>query len=151
MIGLLQRVTRASVTVDEHVIGEIGHGLLVLVGVEHGDSNAQVERLLERLLGYRVFPDVNGKMNLSLRDLAEKGGEAGLLLVPQFTLAADTQKGMRPGFSSAASPEQGEELFDYLLTRAQHLHTTLSSGRFGANMQVSLINDGPVTFWLQVN
>lgn len=151
MIGLLQRVTRASVTVDEHVVGEIGHGLLVLVGVEHGDSNAQVERLLERLLGYRVFPDVNGKMNLSLRDLAEKGGEAGLLLVPQFTLAADTQKGMRPGFSSAASPEQGEELFDYLLTRAKHLHTTLSSGRFGANMQVSLINDGPVTFWLQVN
>ena len=147
MIGLLQRVTQASVIVEGSVIGEIGRGLLVLVGVERDDGQQQAERLLERLLGYRVFPDVEGKMNLSLRDL----DESGLLLVPQFTLVADTGKGMRPSFSRAAAPEQGKELFDYLLARAQSAHPAVASGCFGADMQVSLINDGPVTFWLQVN
>lgn len=138
-------------SVEGNVIGEIGRGLLVLLGVERDDDQAQAERLLERLLGYRVFTDVDEKMNLSLRDLANSDEEAGLLLVPQFTLAADTQKGMRPSFSSAAPPQRGEQLFDYLLARARRVHTTVASGRFGADMQVSLINDGPVTFWLQVN
>lgn len=150
MIGLLQRVTQASVSVEANVVGEIHRGLLVLVGVERDDGESQADRLLERLLGYRVFPDADDKMNLSLRDLAAKGEQAGLLLVPQFTLAADTQKGMRPSFSGAASPERGEQLFDYLLARAHSEHAMVASGRFGADMQISLINDGPVTFWLQV-
>lgn len=149
MIGLLQRVSRASVSVDEKVVGEIRRGLLVLVGVEKGDTEQQADRLLERLLGYRVFSDQNGKMNLGLRDLTESGEEAGLLLVPQFTLAADTRKGMRPSFSSAAPPEQGQHLFDYLLGQARATYKPVSSGRFGAEMQVSLVNDGPVTIWLQ--
>jgi D-tyrosyl-tRNA(Tyr) deacylase len=145
MIGLLQRVTTASVTVDGDVVGAIERGLLVLVGVERADTEAQADRLLARLLGYRVFPDAEGKMNLSLQDV-----RGGLLLVPQFTLAADTRKGMRPSFSGAATPEQGRVLFQYLLTRARDHHPTVAAGRFGADMQVSLINDGPVTFWLQV-
>ena len=146
MIGLLQRVTQASVSVDGNVIGEIGRGLMVLVGVEKYDSEIQAERLLERLLGYRVFPDADDRMNLSLSDI---GG--GLLLVPQFTLPADTRKGKRPSFTPAASPDEGEKLFNYLLQRAKQHHSDVASGRFGADMQVALVNDGPVTFWLQVN
>lgn len=146
MIGLLQRVSNASVGVDNEIVGHIDQGLLVLVGVEKEDTEAQADRLLERLLGYRVFPDAEGKMNLSLKDI-----EGGLLLVPQFTLAADTQKGMRPSFSSAATPEHGRQLFSQLVTIAQSMHHDVATGQFGADMQVSLINDGPVTFWLQVN
>ncbi|MEW6646789.1 MAG: D-aminoacyl-tRNA deacylase [Pseudomonadota bacterium] len=146
MIGLLQRVSEARVSVAGEVVGTIGRGLLVLVGVERGDGEAQAERLLERILTYRVFPDTEGRMNLSLRDL---GG--GLLLVPQFTLAADTGKGTRPSFTPAAEPQQGLHLFDYLLQRAWEAHPDVQSGRFGADMQVSLTNDGPVTFWLRVS
>ena len=145
MIGLLQRVTEASVSIDKQTVGQIDKGLLVLVGVEKNDSEAQADRLLERLLGYRVFPDAEDKMNLSLTDI-----NGGLLLVPQFTLAADTQKGKRPSFSSAASSERGQELFQYLVKRAQAIYYDVAMGRFGADMQVSLTNDGPVTFWLQV-
>ncbi|TDX98151.1 D-aminoacyl-tRNA deacylase [Thiohalophilus thiocyanatoxydans] len=145
MIALIQRVSRASVTVSQKTIGEIGPGLLALIGVEQGDAEPQVTRLLERLLGYRVFADAEGKMNRGLRDT---GG--GLLLVPQFTLAADTRKGMRPGFSCAAPPAEGERLFELFLVQAQQRHRPVASGRFGADMQVSLVNDGPVTFWLQV-
>ena len=144
MIGLLQRVANASVTVDRRCVGEIARGLLVLVGVQPTDSTANAERLLERLLGYRVFPDEAGKMNLSLRDI---GG--GLLLVPQFTLAADTTKGTRASFTSAAPPAQAEQLFDHLVARARALHPTVATGVFGADMQVALVNNGPVTFWLQ--
>ncbi len=144
MIGLLQRVTEARVTVEGEVVGAIGPGLLVLVGVEKADGPAQADRLLERLLGYRVFEDATGRMNLSLRDV---GG--GLLLVPQFTLAADTRKGRRPSFDPAAPPEQGRRLFEYLLNQALAAHSPVASGRFGADMQVALVNDGPVTFWLQ--
>ena len=146
MIGLLQRVTQASVSVEGEVIGSIGRGLMVLVGVERDDTETQANRLLERLLGYRVFADADDKMNLSLKET-----QGGLLLVPQFTLVADTRKGARPSFSSAAVPEQGQRLFDYLVSQAQQHHPKVASGRFGADMQVSLINDGPVTFWLQVN
>ncbi|MDT8403672.1 D-aminoacyl-tRNA deacylase [Sulfuriflexus sp.] len=145
MIGLLQRVSKAGVDVAGQNIGETGPGLLVLVGVEKGDTEVQANRLLERLLGYRVFADNDDKMNLSLRDT---GG--GLLLVPQFTLAADTRKGARPSFSSAAPPDEGKRLFEYLVNKARDLHADVASGQFGADMQVSLTNDGPVTFWLQV-
>lgn len=144
MIGLLQRVSTARVEVDGAVVGEIDAGLLVLVGVERGDAEAQANRLLERLLGYRIFADADGKMNRSLREI-----EGGLLLVPQFTLAADTRKGTRPSFTPAASPDEGERLFDYLLAQARRRHAPVVAGRFGAHMQVSLTNDGPVTFWLQ--
>lgn len=144
MIGLLQRVSTARVAAAGEVIGAIDSGLLVLVGVERGDGEAQAERLLERLLGYRVFADADGKMNLSVRDI---GG--GLLLVPQFTLPADTRKGMRPSFTPAAPPEKGQLLFDYLAARAAAAHPLVATGRFGADMQVSLTNDGPVTFWLR--
>lgn len=145
MIGLLQRVTEARVVVAGETVGSIGRGLLVLIGVERGDGEAQADRLLERLLGYRVFPDAEDRMNLSVRDI---GG--GLLLVPQFTLPADTRKGMRPSFTPAAAPEEGRRLFDYLVARARAQHHDIATGRFGADMQVSLTNDGPVTFWLQV-
>ena len=144
MIGLVQRVTEAQVTVDDALIGAIGPGLLVLVGVERDDSAAQADRLLERLLGYRIFADPEGKMNLSVREI---GG--GLLLVPQFTLAADTRKGMRPSFTPAAPPAEGERLFGYLLDQARRQHAPVATGRFGAHMRVSLTNDGPVTFWLR--
>ena len=144
MIGLLQRVDSASVTVAGEVCGEIGRGLLVLVGIEREDNEAKADRLLERVLTYRVFPDNNGKMNLGLHDI-----QGGLLLVPQFTLPADTRKGTRPSFTPAAPPQQGLALFDYLLERAIHAHPTVASGVFGADMQVALVNDGPVTFWLQ--
>ncbi len=145
MIGLLQRVTEASVSVDGDTVGAIGPGLVVLVGVERDDTRTQAERLLERLLGYRVFPDDEGRMN---RSLADTGG--GLLLVPQFTLPADTRKGMRPSFSRVADPALGERLFDYLLSKAREQHSDVAAGVFGAHMQLSLVNDGPVTFWLQV-
>ncbi|MDH5535188.1 MAG: D-aminoacyl-tRNA deacylase [Betaproteobacteria bacterium] len=145
MIGLLQRVTCARVEVAGERVGAIGRGLLLLVGVEHGDSEREADRLLERVLGYRVFPDAAGKMNLSVTDI---GG--GVLLVPQFTLAADTRKGARPSFSPAAAPARGRALFDYLAAAARVRHAPVASGSFGAEMQVTLTNDGPVTFWLQV-
>ncbi len=145
MIGLLQRVSRAAVRVGGKTIGSIDAGLLVLVGVERGDGEAQAQRLLERLLGYRVFGDAEGRMNLGLKDV---GG--ALLLVPQFTLPADTRKGMRPSFTPAAAPEDGRRLFDWLVEQARVQHTPVATGVFGAEMQVELVNDGPVTFWLQV-
>ncbi len=144
MIGLLQRASAGRVEIDGRTVGEIDRGLVVLVGVVPEDTEAKAERLLERLLGYRVFPDDSGRMNLSLRDI---GG--GLLLVPQFTLAADTRKGTRAGFSRAADPQLGERLFKHLVQRAEQSHPLVASGVFGADMQVSLTNDGPVTFWLE--
>ncbi len=143
---MLQRVSRASVEVDRETIGEVGPGILAFVCAEPCDTERTAERLLERLLGYRVFSDAEGRMNRSLKEV---GG--GLLLVPQFTLAADTTKGMRPSFSSAAPPEAGRALFDHLVARARSLHAPVEAGRFGAHMQVSLVNDGPVTFWLRVD
>ncbi|MES2354108.1 MAG: D-aminoacyl-tRNA deacylase [Pseudomonadota bacterium] len=145
MIGLLQRVTHASVRVDGEIVGVIDHGLLVLIGVEQGDDEAIAEKLLHRLITYRVFADAEGRMNRSLSDT-----EGGLLLVPQFTLAADTRKGARPSFSSAASPDIGYRLFHHLVQRARTRHAKVATGQFGADMQVSLTNNGPVTFWLQV-
>lgn len=144
MIGLLQRVREASVSVDGERVAAIGGGLLVLVGVQPDDSEASAARLLERLLGYRVFADGEGRMNRSLRDT---GG--GLLLVPQFTLAADTRSGTRPGFSTAAPPPLARALFARLVELARAAHAEVGSGRFGADMQVALVNDGPVTFWLE--
>jgi D-tyrosyl-tRNA(Tyr) deacylase len=144
VIALVQRVAEASVSVDGHTVGQIGPGLLALVGVERGDGEAEARRLAERVLGYRVFADAAGKMNLSLRDIA-----GGLLAVPQFTLAADTSSGARPSFSSAASPADGQELFT-LFVQSVRQHVKTETGRFGAHMRVSLVNDGPVTFWLQV-
>lgn len=144
MIALIQRVSSASVAVAGERIGAIGPGLLALVAVRPADDEPAADRLLARLLGYRVFGDAEGRMNLSLTDT---GG--GLLLVPQFTLAADTRKGTRPGFSTAAPPEQARRLFDVLCQRARAAHPDVATGRFGADMQVSLVNDGPVTFWLQ--
>ena len=126
--------------------GEIGRGVLALIGVERGDGEREAARLAERVLGYRIFPDAEGKMNRSLADI---GG--GLLLVPQFTLAADTRSGTRPGFSTAAAPEEGRRLFDVLLNLCREKHAAVATGRFGADMQVSLVNDGPVTFWLQAS
>jgi len=144
MIGLLQRVSSARVDVNGVMVGSINRGLLVLVGVQRSDGEAKADRLLQRLLGYRVFADETGRMNRSLSDI-----NGGLLLVPQFTLAADTNKGMRPGFSSAAPPDEGERLFNYLLAEAKAIFPTVQSGVFAADMQVQLLNDGPVTFWLE--
>ena len=144
MIGLIQRAARASVSTDGRPLGQIGRGMLALVGVRRGDDRAAAERLLERLLTYRIFPDADGRMNLSLREI---GG--GLLLVPQFTLAADTRKGTRAGFSAAAAPGEARELFAHLLAQALRAHSPVAAGEFGADMQVSLVNDGPVTFWLE--
>lgn len=144
MIGLLQRVTQARVEIADSLAGEVSKGLLVLLGVERGDTEKQADRLLERLLGYRVFEDELGRMNLSLRDI-----QGGMLIVPQFTLPADTQKGTRPSFTPAASPEDGERLYDYFVSQAKAAHADIATGQFGADMQVSLTNDGPVTFWLQ--
>ena len=144
VIGLVQRVTRAEVSVEQRSVGRIGAGMLVLVGVQRDDDERRAERLLDRLAGYRIFEDAQGRMNL---DLEAVGG--GLLLVPQFTLAADTAKGRRPSFSRAAPPERAEQLFGHLLTVARHRFPAVQSGRFGADMQVSLVNDGPVTFWLE--
>jgi D-tyrosyl-tRNA(Tyr) deacylase len=145
MIALLQRVTRAWVDVGGSRIGEIGPGLMVLVGVERADAATQADRLLERVLGYRVFADDKGRMNRSVSDI---GG--GLLLVPQFTLAADTGKGRRPSFTAAAHPSDGVKWFEYFVGQAVARHAQVETGRFGADMQVGLVNDGPVTFWLQV-
>jgi len=145
MIALIQRVTNARVTVDGRVCGEIGAGLLALIGIERGDGAAQATRLLERVLDYRVFADAEGRMNRSLRDT-----DGGLLLVPQFTLAADTSSGTRPGFSTAAAPDQARALYDRFVAAARESHRVVGSGEFGAHMAVSLINDGPVTFWLEV-
>ncbi len=144
MKALLQRVGQARVEVAEEIVGSIGQGLLVLVGVEPQDTQASADKLLHKLLNYRVFSDAAGKMNLSLKDVS-----GGLLLVSQFTLAADTRSGLRPGFSTAAPPAQGEALFDYLYQQARAQHPQVASGRFGADMQVHLVNDGPVTFWLE--
>ena len=143
MIGLLQRVTEASVSVEGARVASIEKGLLVLVCAEKGDTEEQADRLLERLLAYRVFPDAESRMNLDLKAVA-----GGLLLVPQFTLAADTRKGNRPSFTPAASPEEGARLFRYIGEQAAARHAPVACGVFGADMQVALVNDGPVTFWL---
>jgi D-tyrosyl-tRNA(Tyr) deacylase len=144
MIGLLQRVSRADVSVDGRTIGEIGRGLLVLVAVHRDDTERDITRLAERLLGYRVFPDDAGRMNRSLKDI-----DGGLLLVPQFTLAADTKKGTRASFTKAAPPEKGAAYFARLAEICRATLGQVETGEFGANMQVSLVNDGPVTFWLE--
>ena len=145
MIALIQRVTEARVEVDGQVSAAIGRGILALVGVERGDGEAQAERLVERVLGYRIFPDAAGKMNLSLLDI---GGE--LLAVPQFTLAADTRTGTRAGFSTAAAPDEGMRLFELFVKISRGKIPGAKTGQFGADMKVGLVNDGPVTFWLQV-
>jgi|SRR5579872_1345921 len=146
MIALIQRVSAAEVQVERRVVGAIGRGILALIGIRRGDDLPSADRLLERVLTYRIFPDSQDRMNLSLRDI-----QGGLLLVPQFTLAADTHKGTRAGFSSSAAPDDARERFAYLLERAKSVHAPVAAGIFGANMQVSLTNDGPVTFWLEVN
>ncbi len=145
MIALIQRVSQARVRVAGDVVGEIGTGLLALVCAERDDSEREAEALLGKLLAYRVFPDAAGKMNLSVKDVA-----GGLLLVSQFTLAANTNSGTRPSFTPAAAPELGRRLFDLFVERARASHPRVATGVFGAMMQVELINDGPVTFWLQV-
>jgi D-tyrosyl-tRNA(Tyr) deacylase len=144
MIALLQRVTEAQVAIEGATVASIRQGLLVLVGVRPADDRSAAAQLLDRLLKYRVFADADGKMNLSLTPVA-----GGLLLVPQFTLAADTRKGLRPGFSTAAAPEVGRPLFEFLVSTARKQHGTVECGVFGAHMQVSLVNDGPVTIWLE--
>jgi D-tyrosyl-tRNA(Tyr) deacylase len=146
MIALLQRVTEARVVVDDRVVGEIAAGALALVCAERGDDEASAGRLVERILSFRMFPDEAGKMNLSVSDT---GG--GLLLVPQFTLAADTRSGNRPSFTPAAEPARGRALFELAVERARSRHAVVASGEFGAHMQVHLVNDGPVTFWLRVD
>lgn len=145
MIALLQRVSRASVVVSGDTVGQIGAGLMVLVCAERNDTDAQAAALVNKLLSYRVFPDQDGKMNRSVADI-----EGGLLLVPQFTLAADTRSGTRPSFTPAAAPEDGRRLFDLFVAQARERHAQVQTGVFGAHMEVSLVNDGPVTFWLQV-
>jgi len=143
MIGLIQRVSWAKVQVDNHIIAQIDQGILVMVGMERNDQQEQANKLLHRLLNYRIFADENDKMNLSVMDI-----QGGVLLVPQFTLAADTKKGMRPSFSSAKPPTEAQALFAYLLKQAQNQYTRVECGQFGADMKVSLLNDGPVTFSL---
>ena len=144
MIALIQRVAEAQVRVGGETVGRIGRGVLALLGVERGDGEREAERLAERVLGYRIFPDAEGRMNHSLADI---GG--GLLVVPQFTLAADTRSGTRAGFSTAAAPEEGRRLYERFVDLCRARHAAVATGRFGADMQVSLVNDGPVTFWLQ--
>ncbi len=143
MIALIQRVLEANVRVDGQLVGAIDRGLLAMIGIVASDDTVSADRLLQRLLAYRVFPDAQGRMNRSLQEI---GG--GLLLVPQFTLVADTRRGNRPGFSTAAAPSLAAPLFDHLLARARSLHPMVASGLFGAHMQVGLVNDGPVTFLL---
>lgn len=145
MIALLQRVRHADVIVDDVSIGAIKQGLLVFIGIEQADTSSQADKLLSRLLKYRVFSDQDDKMNLSLQDIS-----GGLLLVPQFTLAADTRKGLRPSFSHAATPADGKIMFDYFCNQATQQYKDVETGKFGADMQVNLCNDGPVTFWLHV-
>ena len=144
MLGLIQRVSSASVTVDGFVVGSIGRGLLLLLGIERADGSEQIERLLQKVLDYRVFADTEGKMNLSLRSV---GG--GLLVVSQFTLAASTDKGLRPSFSNAKAPAEAELLYQEFVRQAKAQHAPVACGRFGADMQVALTNDGPVTFLLK--
>lgn len=146
MIGLLQRVSEASVRVEGETVGAIQAGLMVLVCAEKGDTEREADALLTKLLGYRVFSDEAGKMNRSIADI-----QGGLLLVPQFTLAADTKSGTRPSFSPAAAPEDGRRLFDHVVRQARERHGIVETGKFGADMKVGLVNDGPVTFWLQVD
>jgi len=146
MIALIQRVTQAEVRVQARITGAIGPGILAFIGVQKDDTEAEGARLLERLLSYRIFPDAQGRMNRDLR--ATRGG---LLLVSQFTLAADTRSGTRPGFSTAATPERARQLYEQLLARARAAHPQVACGEFGADMQVSLVNDGPVTFWLETH
>jgi D-tyrosyl-tRNA(Tyr) deacylase len=145
VIALIQRVSEAAVVVNGNVVGQISRGMLALIGVERSDGEKQADRLLQRLLAYRIFPDRDGRMNLDVRQI---GG--GMLLVPQFTLAADTGRGNRPSFTRAAPPDEGARLFDYLASRMQAALGDVQKGVFGADMKVSLVNDGPVTFWLQV-
>jgi len=145
MIALVQRVTSARVEVEQETVAEISTGILALIGIEKGDEDSQGKRLLQRLLGYRIFPDHEGKMNLGLQDV-----RGGLLLVPQFTLAADTRKGMRPSFSSAAPPEKGRQRFEAFYQLAMEVYPFVQKGVFAADMKVELTNDGPVTFWLSV-
>ncbi|MCK5649078.1 MAG: D-tyrosyl-tRNA(Tyr) deacylase [Gammaproteobacteria bacterium] len=145
MIGLIQRVSWAKVEVEQQLIAQIEQGILVLVGMEKEDQPAQADKLLQRLLNYRIFADDDDKMNLSVTDI-----HGGLLLVPQFTLAANTKKGLRPSFSSAKPPSEAESLFLYLLNQAKNQYTIVESGQFGADMKVSLLNDGPVTFSITV-
>ncbi len=145
MIALIQRVSEAAVHVNGKIVAEIAAGILALIGVEKGDSESQADRLLQRLLAYRIFPDPQGRMNLDVR---QAGGR--LLLVPQFTLAANTNKGNRASFTSAAAPQDGERLFNYLADQAKTQMGNVATGQFGADMKVHLVNDGPVTFWLQV-
>ena len=145
MIALIQRVTEANVVVNNKNVGEIQQGILAFIGVEKNDSEEQVSRLVDKVLSYRIFADADNKMNLSVQDI-----KGGVLLVPQFTLAADTQKGCRPSFSSAAPPEEGERLFNEFVKQAKNKYQQIETGQFGADMKISLLNDGPVTFWLQV-
>ncbi len=144
MRALIQRVAQAKVEVDQQCIGKIDQGLLVFIGVEKGDRAEDADRLLKKLLAYRIFADAEDKMNLSVTDI-----KGGLLLVSQFTLAANTQKGLRPSFSSAAPPAEGEALYNYFVEQARNLHPVVATGRFGADMKVELLNDGPLTFLLE--
>ena len=146
MIALIQRVSEAKVVVNNKNIGEIQQGILAFIGVEKNDGEKQLNRLLEKVLSYRIFADAEDKMNLNVQDI-----NGGLLLVPQFTLAADTQKGSRPSFSSAASPDMAENLFNEFVSHAKNKYEHIQTGQFGADMKISLLNDGPVTFWLQAN
>ena len=145
MIGLIQRVSEAKVVVKNENVGEIQQGILAFIGIEKEDGADQALRLLDKILSYRIFADMDDKMNLSVKDI-----NGGLLLVPQFTLAADTQKGSRPSFSSAASPEKAENIFNEFVEQANNKYKIVQTGQFGADMKISLLNDGPVTFWLQV-
>jgi D-aminoacyl-tRNA deacylase len=145
MIALIQRVSEASVRVDQNIIGSIDAGILALVAIEKGDSEQDAEKLADRLLNYRIFSDESGRMNLSLREIS-----GGLLLVSQFTLAADTRKGLRPSFTPAADPSEGQRLFRYLTDYVQSIHDKVATGQFGADMKVALINDGPVTFHIRI-
>ena len=149
MIALIQRVTQAQVRVGTRVTGEIGPGLVALVCAERGDNEAVADRLVAKVLGYRVFGDAAGKMNLPLTNIDGAGRAGGLLLVSQFTLAADTDSGLRPSFTPAAPPDEGRRLFEYFVAGARARHPVVETGEFGAEMQVSLVNDGPVTFWLR--
>ena len=146
MIALIQRVSEAKVVVDNESVGEIQQGILAFIGIEKNDEEAQVSRLVDKVLSYRIFADESDKMNLSVQDI-----KGSLLLVPQFTLAAETEKGNRPGFSSAATPAKAEELFNAFVKQIKNKYPHIQTGKFGADMKVSLLNDGPVTFWLQVN
>jgi D-tyrosyl-tRNA(Tyr) deacylase len=144
MKALIQRVQHARVEVENHIVGEVQNGMLVLVGIDAHDTDASVDALSDRLLKYRLFADDSGRMNLNIQQT-----NGGILLVSQFTLSADTKKGLRPGFSTAAKPEEGERLFNRVVQRIQQRHETVATGQFGANMQVTLQNDGPVTFLLE--